>query len=73
MEAIALYYADTKEHFSPELRTSDQRHNLSNNPVGSARFFHTMVRAFLKHVLNIGGDEAGLWGHTKGYYGMVEQ
>src|SRR3977135_933819 len=71
---IALYYADGDETYYPKLRTADERHMLiANNPVGSAPFFHLMVEAFLKHVLKVGGNEAGLWGKTKGYYGTVEQ
>ena len=71
---IALYYADGDETYYPKLRTADERHMLiANNPVGSARFFHVIVEAFLKHVLKVGKEEAGLWGKTKGYYGTVEQ
>ena len=71
---IALYYADTKETFHPKLRTSDERHRLIvNNPVGSARFFHKIAEAFLRHFLKVGESENGLWGRTKGYYGTVEQ
>jgi len=71
---ICLYYADTKEKFSPELRDKDDRFRLiARNPVAGARFFHYMVETFLKHVLGVGTDHSGLYGDTSAYYGTVEQ
>jgi len=74
MHPISLYYADTDEKFSPELRPYNDRYRLiSQNPVAGARFFHFMVEMFIKHVLGVGTDHPGLYGHTAGYYGAVEQ
>ena len=71
---LCLYYADRKEAFSPELRTSKERDLLVlANPVAAARFFHHMVNMFIKHVLNYGEDRDGLYGKTGAYYGTVEQ
>ncbi|KAH8084931.1 hypothetical protein BXZ70DRAFT_871308, partial [Cristinia sonorae] len=72
---VALYYADTKETFEPELfRAKDDRLRLiADNPVAGARFFKHMVELFLKHVLGVGQQQLGLYGKTSGYYGTVEQ
>jgi Helitron helicase-like domain at N-terminus len=71
---ICLYYADTKEKFNPELRSSDERFRLiSRNPVAGARFFHFMVELFIKHVLGVGEKHPGIYGETSAYYGTVEQ
>ena len=52
MHPISLYYADTDEKFSPELRLYNDHYRLiSQNPVAGARFFHFMVEMFIKHVL----------------------
>jgi hypothetical protein len=32
-----------------------------------------MVEMFIKHVLGVETDHPGLYGHTTGYYGAVEQ
>jgi hypothetical protein len=71
---ICLYFADTGEKFSPELRSSADRNLLvAKNPVAAARFFDVMVRSFLKNVLGVDHDHPGLYGKTSGYYGTVEQ
>ena len=72
---IALYYADTKETFEPNLfRKKDERLRLiANNPVAGARFFKLMVELFFKHVLGVDKKGRGLYGKTSGYYGTVEQ
>jgi len=71
---ICLYYADTKETYSPELRSSNECYRLiAKNPVAGARFFHVMVQMFIKHVLGVDGDHPGLYGNTSAYYGTVEQ
>jgi hypothetical protein len=71
---ICIYFADTKEKFCPEIRSSDDRNRLiANNPVAGARFFNFMVEMFIKHVLGVGADHPGLYGETAGYYGVVEQ
>ena len=71
---ICLYYADTKETYSPELRSSNECYRLIvKNPVAGARFFHVMVQMFIKHVLGVDGDHPGLYGNTSAYYGTVEQ
>ncbi|KAF8868382.1 hypothetical protein BD779DRAFT_1399200, partial [Infundibulicybe gibba] len=71
---ICLYYADTGEKFSPDLRPNDERFALiAKNPVAGARFFHFMVSLFIKHVLGVGESHLGAYGKTSGYYGTVEQ
>ena len=71
---ICLYYANTKEWLYPQLYTSKECYNLiANNPVAGARFFHFMTEMFIKHVLGVGSNHAGLYGDTSGYYGTVEQ
>jgi hypothetical protein len=71
---ICLYYANTKEQLYPQLYTSKECYNLiANNPVAGARFFHFMTEMFIKHVLGVGSNHAGLYGDTSGYYGTVEQ
>ncbi len=71
---LGLYYADTEEHFIPKFRTSNERYHLiARNPVAGARFFHVMVQLFLKHVLGVDSEEAGLFGKPSAYYGTVEQ
>ena len=74
MHPISLYYADTKEEFTPELRGYDDRYRLiAENPVAGARFFDMMVRLFIKHVLGVKSNHTGLYGNTEAYYGTVEQ
>jgi len=71
---ISLYFADTKEKFSPELRDENERYRLiAQNPVAGARFFHFMCEMFIKHVLGVGENHSGLYGNTNAYYGIVEQ
>jgi hypothetical protein len=71
---LCLYFADTKETFSPEIRCSKEaRRLIANNPVAGARFFHTMVQLFIKHVLGVGTNHRGIYGDTLAYYGTVEQ
>src|SRR5712692_7166503 len=74
MHPISLYFADTQEEFSPELRPHDECYRLiSQNPVAGARFFHFIVEMFIKHVLGVGREHPGLYGETAAYYGAVEQ
>lgn len=71
---IALYFADTQETFNPIPKAYNDRVRLiANNPIAGARFFHFMVKLFLRHVLGVGSDHRGLYGDTAGYYGTVEQ
>ena len=74
---ICIYFADTKEKFTPTLPTYDERARLvCQNPVAGARFFDFMVCTFLEDVLGVrpGADKReGFYGHTSGYYGTVEQ
>src|SRR5882762_6592645 len=50
---ISLYYADTEE-FTPIIRSKSEKDSLiADNPVASARFFHFMIQAFIKHVLGV--------------------
>ena len=73
---ISLYFADTKQKFTPNLKFIDKDDAfrlIAKNPVASARFFHFVVEAFLKHVLGVNNDNNGLYGETSAYYGTVEQ
>ena len=71
---ICLYFADTGEKFSPELRSSAEHNRLiASNPVAAARFFDVMVKSFIKNILGVGTVHPGLYGETAGYYGTVEQ
>ena len=56
---ISLYFADTKETYSPEIWLNEECYNLIS------RFFHLIVQMFIKHVLGVG--------NTSAYYGTVEQ
>lgn len=74
MHPISLYFADTKETFSPEIRSYDERYRLiAHNPVAGARFFNFMCQLFIKHVLGVGENHLGFFGNTEAYYGTVEQ
>ncbi len=67
---LCLYYADTEEQFIPRFRTSSDRYRLiAQNPVAGAHFFHTMVQLFLKHVLGVDTEQAGVFGKPSAYYG----
>ena len=71
---ISLYFADTQEKFSPDIKAYDDRYWLiTHNPVAGARFFHYMTKMFIKHVLGVGTNHPGLYGDTSVYYGTVEQ
>ena len=71
---ICLYFADKNVKFSPSFRKMDDRIRLiAKNPVAGARFFHFMVKCFIKHVLGVDTDHPGIFGETSGYYGTVEQ
>jgi hypothetical protein len=74
MHPISLYFADTQEKFSPELRPENERYKLiSENPVANAQFVHFMVEMFIKHVLGVDQEHPGLCGNTAAYYAAVEQ
>ena len=72
---ICLYFADTKEIFTPDMPGYDDCAWLvCQNPVAGARFFHFMVQSFLEDVLGVNKpDKLGFYGTTSGYYGTVEQ
>ena len=71
---ICLYYADKDVKFKPEVRSSNECSlMIARNPVAAARFFDLMVQMFIKHVLGVGTEHAGLYGNTSAYYGIVEQ
>ena len=72
---ICIYFADTKETFTPEMPGYDVRIRLvCQNPVAGARFFHYMVQTFLEDVLRVNKEnEQGFYGPASGYYGTVEQ
>ena len=74
MHPISLYFADTEETFSPELRPENEHYRLiAENPVAGAQFFHFIVELFIKHVLGVNQDHSGLYGKTAAYYATVEQ
>ena len=74
LHPIALYYAQTDTVYRPEMRTATERYRLmSKNPVSAAHFFNFMVKAFITDVLGWQCDERGVFGHTKAFYGSVEQ
>jgi helitron helicase-like protein len=72
---ICIYFAGTREKFTPEMPCYDDRTRLvCQNPVAGARFFHFMVQTFLEEVLCINKEnQQGFYGPTSGYYGTVEQ
>jgi len=71
---ISLYYADTQDTFSPEIRDYEQCYQfIAQNPVAGARFFHFMCELFIKHILGVGSEHSGFYGDTNAYYGVVEQ
>ena len=74
LHPLSLYWADSKETFSPLLRDYNERYKLmSRNPVAGARFFHFLCELFIKDVLGFGSDHRGAYGDTEAYYGTVEQ
>ena len=74
MHPISLYFADTQETFSPELRPDNERYRLiAENPVAGARFFYFIVEMFIKHVLRVKQNHPGLYGKTYAYFATVEQ
>lgn len=73
---ICLYYSGHRIDLSPLCPANDsfkQRMNIiAENPVACARFFHLMVKLFIKIILKADSDEEGLFGKTSAYYGTVE-
>jgi hypothetical protein len=45
---------------------------IAKNPVASAQFFQTIVRAFLKTLIKPGVEEGGVFGGVDSYYGTIE-
>ena len=71
---LCLYMAASGTEFKPTIKASNERYALiAQNPVAGARFFHYMVKMFLKHVLGVNADHPGLFGKPSAYYGTVEQ
>ena len=71
---ISSYYAGQELDFDPTLLSQDKQfRRMSSNPVAAARFFHLMVRTFIKHILCIDKTTPGVFGRIKGCYGTVEQ
>jgi len=70
---MCLYYADTKEIFSPEIHADNECFNLiSRNPVvvqDSSIYCSDVHQA----CLGVDQDHTGLYGDTSAYYGTVEQ
>jgi hypothetical protein len=73
---ICIYFADKNITFKPEIyfkKTDDAYRLVTSNPVAAARFFHIMVKNFIKHVLGFETKHPGFYGKTEAYYGTVEQ
>ena len=71
---ICIYYASKCERLQPDLKDYEERLRLiCANPVAGARFFHFIVKIFIKHILGVNGKQRGLYGKIKAYYGTVEQ
>jgi len=61
---ISLYFADTKEKFSLNLKDENERYRLiAQNLVAGARFFYFMCEMFIKHVLGVEENHSGLYGN----------
>ena len=73
---ICLYYAGEKIDISainPKIPDACQRlRAIAQNPVAGARFFHLMVRLFIKHILRWQSGTDGLFGPTSGFFGSIE-
>ena len=71
---LCLYMAASGTEFKPTIKASNECYALiAQNPVAGARFFHYMVKMFLKHVLGVNANHPGLFGKPSAYYGTVEQ
>lgn len=56
---------DLPSHFERQLL-------LAKNPAAAARFFHSLMRAFIDVVLDMENTNGGLFGRVSGYYGTIE-
>jgi hypothetical protein len=71
---LCIYYAGNNETFTPELPIDDDcGRMIAQNPVAGARFFHYMIKTFIKYVLGVDCTNKGLYGDVSAYYGTVEQ
>lgn len=71
---VALYMVDTDEKFEIKIRSKELKLRLNaKNPVGGARFFDFIVKAFIRHILGFGKESGGIFGKVSAYYGTVEQ
>ena len=58
----------------PEVPPPRQRAKLvSQQPIACAKFFDTIVKAFLDCILRFGKEEGGVFGRVSGYFGTVEE
>lgn len=58
---------------SPELPSGFERLSLlARNPAAAARFFNSIMRAFIDVVLDMDSPDGGLFGRISGYYGTIE-
>ena len=74
MHPICIYFAGSKEEFTLDLSSYDERIRLvCRNPIAGARFFHFMIQTFISDVLGVDATHPGFYGQTSGYYGTVEQ
>ncbi|KAJ3551661.1 hypothetical protein NM688_g4575 [Phlebia brevispora] len=62
------------DEICPQLPSHMERLNMtSRNPVACSRFFHLLVKLFIRVILRADGDRVGLFGKTSAYYGTVEE
>ncbi|TFK59135.1 hypothetical protein BDN72DRAFT_743203, partial [Pluteus cervinus] len=71
---ICIYYAGSTERFTIDIpEYNDRIRMVSQNPVAAARFFHILVKLFIRHILGVDSGHDGVYGKTSAYYGTVEQ
>ena len=46
---------------------------VANDPVSAAIYFNTVIDAFTEYILGYDKKEGGIFGHSSGYYGMIEE
>ncbi|PPQ74448.1 hypothetical protein CVT24_000036 [Panaeolus cyanescens] len=73
---LCLYWASRDVKFRPEIKGyAEREHIVTRNPVACAKFFHYMVKLFIKHICGWteDGPTRGAFGVPSAYYGTVEQ
>ncbi|KAJ3559813.1 hypothetical protein NM688_g118 [Phlebia brevispora] len=76
MNGIALYMnglINEREYTKMHVPVYSARlKSIAENPAACAKFFHFIVETFLKIILRVDSQQAGLLGKTGAYYGTVE-